>query len=143
MHLDTEQALEQRLIARMRTYLEAGLVLDTELLDALYDSEFENVRVDQEGRTAVLTKRHFMDRFRMLKQSGQNIGDSVDDVTFPSAGLSGDLGSVVMRRVKDGEPVLYHFLWRLDASGAPTTLLREYTFERDLSRLLAMMAAAR
>ncbi|MEV5973418.1 hypothetical protein [Streptomyces sp. NPDC051921] len=132
--------MEQLLVTRMRAYLDAGLALDVDRLDALYDPAFTNVRVDLGGRTVVLTKADFMGRFRALKEAGQSLGDSVDDVTFPHAGLCGDLGSVVMHRVEDGVPALYQFVWRVEG-GRPTTLLREYTFERDLGPLLAMMAA--
>ncbi|MEV4571477.1 hypothetical protein AB0K12_47670 [Nonomuraea sp. NPDC049419] len=65
------------------------------------------------------------------------IGESVDDVTFPATTDLGDQAAIVMRRVKDGEPVLYTFIWRV-RDGRPTTILREITFDRDISYLLRL-----
>jgi hypothetical protein len=46
-----------------------------------------------------------------------------------------------MRRVQNDEPVQYAFVWRL-VDGRPATILRELTFDHDISYLLAMVAAA-
>ncbi len=46
-----------------------------------------------------------------------------------------------MRRVNEGGPVLYTFVWRRE-QGRWTTLVREFTFEQDLGGLLAMVRAA-
>ncbi|MEU8110577.1 hypothetical protein AB0C18_43430 [Nonomuraea muscovyensis] len=129
--------MNQTLVDSMWTYLKAGLAMDIDALDRLYDPEFENVRVDQAGQTITLTKDQFMARFRELREQGQRIGESVDDVTFPATTDLGDQAAIVMRRVKDGEPVLYTFIWRVQ-DGRPTTILREVTFDRDISYLLRL-----
>ncbi|MFD7259224.1 hypothetical protein [Streptomyces sp. NPDC059874] len=130
----------EQLVERMREYLDAGLALDIDRLDALYDPEFENLRTDEAGRSVTLTKAQFMDRFRALREQGERLGDSVDDVTFPGATVWGDQASVIMRRAENGVPALYHFVWRLEG-GRPTTLVREFTFEKDISALLRLVQA--
>lgn len=130
--------MNQALVEGMRGYLRAGLDMDLDALDRIYDPAFENVRVDQSGQTVTLTKEHFMARFRALREQGQRIGESVDDVTFPATSDLGDQSVIVMRRAKDGEPVLYTFVWRM-AAGRPTTILREFTFDRDVSYLLRLV----
>ncbi|MFD7559876.1 MULTISPECIES: hypothetical protein [unclassified Streptomyces] len=130
----------EQLVERMREYLDAGLALDVDRLDALYDPGFENLRTDEAGRSVTLTKAQFMARFRALREQGRRLGDSVDDVTFPGATAWGDQASVVMRRVEDGVPALYQFVWRME-DGRPTTLIREFTFEKDLSALLRLVEA--
>ncbi|MEV6912709.1 hypothetical protein [Amycolatopsis sp. NPDC051071] len=129
--------MNQALVDGMWTYLKAGLAMDIDALDRLYDPGFENVRVDQAGQAITLTKDQFMDRFRALREQGRRIGESVDDVTFPATTDLGDQAAIMMRRVKDGEPVLYTFVWRM-ADGRPTTILRELTFDRDISYLLRL-----
>ncbi|MFB7591868.1 hypothetical protein [Streptomyces sp. NPDC056169] len=129
--------MNQALVDSMWTYLKAGLATDVDALDRLYDPEFQNVRVDQAGQTITLTKDQFMDRFRALREQGQKIGESVDDVTFPATTDMGDQAAIMMRRVQDGEPVLYTFIWRM-TDGRPTTILRELTFDRDISYLLRL-----
>ncbi len=134
--------LDGTLVARMREYLAAGAAMDLAALEALYDEEFENVRADEAGRVAVLTKAHFMARFRALAARGEGVADGgTDDVRFLSAGRHGDQGTVVVYRCEDGVPVRYAFVWRREG-GRWTTLLREFTFERDVSPLLALLAAA-
>ncbi|MFC9684870.1 hypothetical protein [Streptomyces sp. NPDC056948] len=129
--------MNQALVDSMWTYIKAGLAMDIDALDRLYDPEFENVRVDQAGQAITLTKDQFMARFRALREQGQRIGESVDDVTFPATTDLGGQAAIVMRRVKDGEPVLYTFIWRMQ-DGRPTTILREVTFDRDISYLLRL-----
>ncbi|MFF2815110.1 DUF4440 domain-containing protein [Kitasatospora cineracea] len=134
--------LDGTLVARMREYLAAGTAMDLAALEALYDEEFENVRTDEAGRVAVLTKAHFTARFRMLAARGEGVADGgTDDVRFLAAGRHGDQGTVVMYRCEDGVPARYVFVWRREG-GRWTTLLREFTFERDVSPLLALLAAA-
>ncbi|MFJ1758580.1 nuclear transport factor 2 family protein [Kitasatospora sp. NPDC088134] len=133
--------MDETLVARMRAYLAAGLTMDLDTLDAMYDPEFENVRTDEQGQVAVLTKAHFMARFRALQAQGTPIGEDVDDVRFLHTALDGDRGTLVMHREQDGEPGRYLFVWRRE-NGRWTTLLREYTFERDVTPLLKLLAAA-
>ncbi|MER5865696.1 nuclear transport factor 2 family protein [Kitasatospora sp. NPDC002040] len=133
--------MDQALVDRMREYLDAGLAMDVEALDALYDPEFENVRFDPEGRVVTLVKDQFMARFRALRAQGQRIGETLDDVTFLTTSEYGGQGTIVMRRVPEGVPTLYTFVWRRDQDGWGT-LVREFSFERDLGGLLAMVRAA-
>ncbi len=134
--------MDEALVGRMREYLAAGLEMDVETLDALYDPEFENVRVDEAGQVVVLTKADFMTRFRGLRERGARVGDSTDDVRFVAISRHGDQGTVVMYREEGGIQARYSYVWRWEG-GRWTTLLREFTFEKDLSGLLRMIAAAR
>ncbi|WP_035859394.1 nuclear transport factor 2 family protein [Kitasatospora cheerisanensis] len=134
--------MDEALVGRMREYLAAGLEMDVETLDALYDPEFENVRVDEAGQVVVLTKADFMTRFRGLRERGARVGDSTDDVRFVATSRHGDQGTVVMYREEGGIQARYSYVWRWEG-GRWTTLLREFTFEKDLSGLLRMIAAAR
>ncbi|MFI0925768.1 hypothetical protein [Streptomyces sp. NPDC021012] len=134
--------MDQTLVDRMRTYLDAGLAMDVEALDGLYDPAFENVRCDEEGRTVTLTKDMFMARFRALREQGVTVGESVDDASFLTTSAYDAYGSIVMRRVKDGLPVLYTFVWRRDPRGGWGTLLREFTYEKDVSHLVRLMERA-
>ncbi|WP_426364622.1 hypothetical protein [Streptomyces sp. E-08] len=134
--------MDQTLVDRMRGYLDAGLAMDVETLDALYDPAFENVRCDEEGLAVTLTKDMFMSRFRALKARGVSVGESVDDATFLTTSTYDGYGSVVMHRVKEGLPVLYTFVWRRDPQGGWGTLLREFTYEKDISHLVQMMETA-
>ncbi|MFC9394163.1 hypothetical protein ACFTWS_13520 [Streptomyces sp. NPDC057027] len=134
--------MDQTLVDRMRTYLDAGLAMDVEALDALYDPAFENVRCDEEGLTVTLTKDMFMSRFRALKEQGVSVGESVDDATFLITSTYGEYGSIVVHRVKDGLPVLYTFVWQRAPHGGWGTLLREFTYEKDISHLVQLMEAA-
>uniref|UniRef100_A0AAU2JHG4 Nuclear transport factor 2 family protein n=1 Tax=Streptomyces sp. NBC_00049 TaxID=2903617 RepID=A0AAU2JHG4_9ACTN len=133
--------MDQMLVNRMREYFDAGLAMDVERLDALYDPQFENLRFDEAGRVVSLTKEQFMARFRALRAQGQRVGESTDDVDFLATSVYGDHASIFMRRVKDGVPVLYDFVWRLEG-GRPATILREFTFDKDISRLAEMVRAA-
>ncbi|RKE17752.1 nuclear transport factor 2 family protein [Streptomyces sp. TLI_171] len=135
------ETLDETLVARMREYLAAGLATDVAALDALYDPEFRNIRTDEAGQVAVLTKAHFMARFRALSERGERIGTDVDDVEFVRTSRQGDRGTIVMHRNEDGVPGRYLFVWRHE-NGRWTTMLREHTFERDVTPLLRMLAAA-
>ncbi|WP_214327961.1 DUF4440 domain-containing protein [Nonomuraea sediminis] len=132
--------MNQALVDGMWTYLKAGLAMDVDTLDRLYDPEFENVRVDESGQTVSLTKAQFMARFRALREQGERVGESIDDVTFPATTDFGDHAAIVMRRVQDGTPALYTFIWRME-EGRPTTILRELTFDKDISYLVKMVQA--
>ncbi|WP_282204916.1 nuclear transport factor 2 family protein [Kitasatospora fiedleri] len=136
-----DEKLDGTLVARMREYLAAGAATDLEALEALYDEEFENLRIDEAGQVARLTKAHFMARFRALAARGEAVGGSTEDVRFLATTRHGDQGTVVVHRCEDGVPARYTFVWRW-ADGRWATLLREFTFERDVTPLLRMMAAA-
>ncbi|KQV24228.1 MULTISPECIES: nuclear transport factor 2 family protein [unclassified Kitasatospora] len=133
--------MDQSLVDRMWEYLNAGLAMDVEALDALYDPEFENVRFDGAGQVVTLVKEQFMARFRAVRAQGQRVGETLDDVSFLTTSEYGGQGTIVMRRAEEGVPVLYTFVWRRE-QGRWTTLVREFTFEQDLSGLLAMVRAA-
>ncbi|MGW2399522.1 hypothetical protein ACWCYY_23465 [Kitasatospora sp. NPDC001664] len=132
--------MDQALVDRMWRYLHAGLAMDLEALDALYDPEFENLRVDRSGLSVRLVKEQFMHRFRALRAEGRVIGDSLADVSFLATTVRADHGSIVMRREEDGVPTLYDFTWRREG-GRWTTLLRELTVEQDLRPLIAVIEA--
>ncbi|WP_433237320.1 hypothetical protein ACQPYK_28645 [Streptosporangium sp. CA-135522] len=134
--------MNQALVDSMWSYLKAGLAMDVDTLDQLYDPAFENLRVDKSGQTVILTKAQFMARFRALREQGQSVGDSIDDVTFPATTDFGDHAAIIMRRVKDDVPVLYAFIWRME-EGWPTTILREITFDEDISYLVRMVQVAK
>ncbi|MEU7029121.1 nuclear transport factor 2 family protein [Streptomyces sp. NPDC046275] len=133
--------MDQALVERMWEYLNAGLAMDVEALDAIYDPHFENVRCDEDGRVVTLAKEQFMARFRALRDRGVKIGEALDDVRLLATSVYDGHGSVVMRRVRDGEPVLYTFVWRQEG-GRWSTLLREFTYEKDLGALMALVGPA-
>jgi len=128
------------LVDAMREYLAAGVAMDLARLETLYDDDFENLRVDRAGQSVRLTKAHFLQQFAAMAARGQAL-EPADDATFPASTTFGDTGIVVMRRVKDGVPVLYAFVWRL-RDGRPSTILRELSFEDDLTNLLRIIEAA-
>ncbi|NUP02564.1 MAG: hypothetical protein HOV96_41450 [Nonomuraea sp.] len=132
--------MDQSLVDSMWEYLNAGLTMDIDKIDALYDPEFENIRIDEAGLIVALTKAQFMDRFHALKAQGQHM-EPVDDVEFLTTTRYGDHATIIMRRVKEGRPVLYNFVWRMDGD-RPATILREFTNEKDLSYLVKLIAAA-
>ncbi|MEV0268025.1 hypothetical protein AB0H43_04545 [Hamadaea sp. NPDC050747] len=132
--------MEQLLVDAMRAYLAAGVAMDLDRLGACYDDEFQNLRVDQAGQVVTITKAQFMQRFADMKAQGKAL-EPADDATFPTATIFGDYGIVVMRRVKEGGPVMYAFVWRL-RDGRPTTILRELSFEDDLTYLIKLMQSA-
>ncbi|WP_405760854.1 nuclear transport factor 2 family protein [Streptomyces sp. NBC_00045] len=134
--------MDQSLVERMREYLNAGLAMDVEALDALYDPDFENIRCDEAGQVVILTKGQFMARFRALREQGQRIGERVDDVRFLATTVYGGQGTIVMHRINEGVPVLYNFVWRWE-DGGWTTLVREFTFDKDITPLIRMAEAAR
>lgn len=131
--------MDQSLVDSMREYLNAGLEMDVDKLDALYDPEFENIRIDETGLTVTLTKAQFMDRFRALKAQGRRM-EPADDAEFLTTTRYGDHATIIMRRVKEGRPVLYNFVWRMD-DDRPATILREFTNEKDISYLAKLVAA--
>lgn len=133
-----EPIVNQSLVDRMWEYLNAGLAMDVEGLDALYDPSFENIRFDEEGQVVTLTKDQFMARFRALRDQGLKVGESLDDVRLLATSVYDGHGSIIMRRVKEGVPVLYNFVWRWQ-DGRWTTLLREFTFHKDITNLVKMI----
>ncbi|WP_029289895.1 hypothetical protein [Cellulomonas sp. HZM] len=128
------------LVDAMQDYLDAGVTMDLARLDAVYDDEFENLRIDQAGQVVRITKPQLMARFGQLAAQGLTM-EPADDASFPTTTVVGDTGIVVMRRVKDGRPVLYAFVWRM-RDDRPTTMLRELTFEEDLTALVRMIEEA-
>ncbi|MEV8100716.1 nuclear transport factor 2 family protein [Kitasatospora sp. NPDC085879] len=133
--------MDQSLVERMQEYLNAGLAMDVEALDALYDPDFENIRIDEAGQVAILTKEQFMTRFRTLRDQGQRVGASIDDVRFLATSEHGSQGTIIVHRVQQGVPTRYSFVWRRE-DGQWTTLLCEFTFEKDISPLLRIMKSA-
>jgi hypothetical protein len=125
------------LLIAMEEYLNAGLEMDLEKLETIYAPNFENIRVDTSGRTINITKEQFMQRFRNMNDQGKKL-DSIDDVEFLTTTIYDNHGSVIMRRIKDGSPVLYNFVW-LMKDGLPFSLVREFTFVEDLSYLINMI----
>ncbi|GAB3846734.1 hypothetical protein ACFPIJ_39910 [Dactylosporangium cerinum] len=130
----------QPLVDAMQTYLEAGAAMDLDRLGACYDTDFQNLRIDLAGQVVPITKDQFMRRFSDMKARGLAL-EPADDATFPATTTFGDFGTIVMRRVKEDRPVLYAFVWRM-VDGRPTTILREFTFEHDLTYLLQLMQGA-
>jgi hypothetical protein len=130
----------QPLIDAMNTYFQAGIQMDLEKMDQLYASDFENLRMDTLGNLLTLTKEQFMQRFRALQAQGQSL-ESTEDVEFLGTTLYDHLGTIVIRRVKEGKPVLYNFVWRLE-NGTPTTLVREFTIDQDISYLMQLVKQA-
>jgi hypothetical protein len=61
-----------------------------------------------------------------------------DDIQILETDTYDDHGSLLMRRMKEGKPVLYNFVWRL-REGEPTQIVREFTVEEDLSELIALV----
>jgi len=129
--------MDRELVDAMRRYLAAGEVMDLNGLDACYDDDFLNLRVDGVGQVVQITKAQLMQRFAGMKAQGATL-DPTDDATFPVATRFDDFGVIVMRRVKNDLAVLYAFVWRLH-DGKPTTILREFTFEHDLTDLIRII----
>lgn len=130
----------QPLIDAMQNYFKAGSTLDLEAMDTLYAPDFENVRIDHQGNVVTITKAQFMQSFASTKAQGQGL-DSTGDVAFLTTSVYGQCGSILIRRVKKGKPVLYNFVWRLQ-DGNPTELVREFTVEEDLSSLMEIIRKA-
>ncbi|MFE6848297.1 hypothetical protein [Streptomyces sp. NPDC057686] len=135
---EREPIVNRSLVNRMGEYLNAGLAMDVEWLDALYDSSFENIRFDEDGQVVTLTKNQFMARFRALREQGLKVGESLDEVRLLATSVYDGHGSIIMRRVQEGVPVLYNFVWRWQ-DGRWTTLLREFTFHKDITSLVSMI----
>lgn len=127
----------QPIVDAMRNYFDAGAAMDLDRLGACYDDEFQNLRIDQAGQVVPITKAQFMQRFADMKAQGSAL-EPADDATFPATTTFGDFGAIVMRRVKEDRPVLYAFIWRM-RDGQPTTILREFTFEQDLTYLIQII----
>lgn len=126
------------LIEAMEGYFQAGTVLDLDRLDATYAPDFINIRTDKIGQTVSITKEQFMLTFRRLKDGGGSTLGTTEDVQYVATTVYDDHGSVVLRRVKEGKPALYNFVWRM-ADGLPTTIIREFSVEEDLSALIGMI----
>ncbi|MEC0243619.1 hypothetical protein P4H66_27755 [Paenibacillus dokdonensis] len=129
------------LIEAMEGYFQAGVALDLVRLEAIYAPDFVNVRTDHSGRTVSITKEQFMQTFRRIKKGGGTSLGTTEDVQYVVTTVYDDHGSVVLRREKEGKPVLYNFVWRIK-DGRPTEIVREFTAEEDLSALIAVMAPA-
>src|SRR5262245_64117680 len=129
--------LNPHLIDAMHAYFRAGATLDLATLDRLYAPDFVNLRMDRGGRTIALTKAQFMARFGQMKVEGSTYEPS-DDVEFLATDAFDGYASLLMRRVKEGAPVLYNFLWRTE-QGRPTAIVRELTVEEDLAGLIALV----
>ncbi|EFM11077.1 conserved hypothetical protein [Paenibacillus curdlanolyticus YK9] len=127
------------LIEAMERYFQAGSVLDLNRLDAIYAPDFVNIRNDQSGRTVSITKEQFMQTFRRIKEGGGTSLGATEDVRYLTTTVYDDHGSVVLRREKEGKPVVYNFVWRMNGDGLPTTIVREFSLEEDLSSLIGMM----
>jgi hypothetical protein len=125
------------LLIAMEEYLNAGLEMDLEKMETIYAPNFENIRIDTSGRTINITKEQFMQRFRTMNDQGKKL-DGIDDVEFLTTTIYDNHGSVIMRRIKDGSPVLYNFVWNMK-DGLPYSLVREFTFVEDLSYLINMI----
>src|SRR5579859_5713891 len=104
--------MNQGLIDAMNSYFEAAGRLDLEKLNELYADDFQNLRMDRDGRTVVLTKQQFMTRFRQMKAQAAHFEPS-DDIQVLSTDTFDNCGSLSIRRIKEDKPVLYNFLWRL------------------------------
>jgi hypothetical protein len=129
--------LDPQLIDAMHAYFRAGATLDLVALEQLYAPDFVNLRIDRAGRTIALTKAQFMTRFGQMKVEGSTYEPS-DDIEFLATDRFDEYGSLLMRRVKEGAPVLYNFLWRTE-NGRPTAIVRELTIEEDLAGLIALV----
>ncbi|QHW35277.1 nuclear transport factor 2 family protein [Paenibacillus rhizovicinus] len=126
------------LIEAMEGYFQAGTLLDLDRLDAVYAPDFVNIRTDKIGQTVSITKEQFMETFRRLKDGGGTTLGTTEDVKYMATTVYDNHGSVVLRRTKEGTPVLYNFVWRMEG-GLPTTIIREFSVEEDLSALISMI----
>ncbi|MGG1519060.1 hypothetical protein ABE504_26855 [Paenibacillus oryzisoli] len=126
------------LIEAMDGYFQAGTLLDLDRLNAIYAPDFVNIRTDKVGQTVSITKEQFMLTFRRLKDGGGATLGTTEDVQYVTTTVYDDHGSVVLRRVKEGKPALYNFVWRIE-NGLPTTIIREFSVEDDLSALISMI----
>src|SRR5262249_38858873 len=129
--------MNQLLIDAMHRYFEAGGKMDLQMLNELYADDFQNVRLDRDGRTIAFTKPDFMMRFRQMKAQSAAYQPS-DDIQFLATDTYDDHASLLLRRIKEGHAVLYNFGWALQ-EGRPPQIIREFTIEEDLSGLIALV----
>jgi ketosteroid isomerase-like protein len=129
--------MNEPLLHAMQRYFEAGGRMDVDQLDSIYAEDFQNIRVDRAGRSIVFTKAQFMSRFRQMKAQAA-VYEPSDDITYLATNEFDDHASLLLRRIKDGLPVLYNFVWRV-REGKPTEIIREFTVEDDLSALIALV----
>src|SRR5215510_11295705 len=105
--------MNERVIEQMNKYFAAGAELDIDVFDKLYHPSFENVRMDTKGNIVTITKEQFMSRLRQLKVSNQPFPPaSNDDIAFLDTNEYGPYCSLLLKRTKEGMPVLYNFVWQ-------------------------------
>lgn len=129
--------MNEEIIKYMNRYFAAGLSLNLEEMDKLYDPEFENIRMDTKGNIVTITKAQFMNRFRQMKAAHIDLPPT-DDVQFLGTTDYEPYCSILIRRVKEGIPLLYNFVWKINEGAY--TLIREFTVEQDITYLLRMIA---
>jgi hypothetical protein len=126
--------MDDELITQMKQYFEAGLRMDVDEMARIYAPEYRGVRVDLEGRSLEIPRDALLAQLRKIAAAGHAM-PPVDDVEYLAAVRYGDHGSVALRRVKDGKPLLYEFVWRL--ADGEWRMVHEFTVETDLSALIA------
>ncbi|GAA4830196.1 hypothetical protein GCM10023221_02170 [Luteimicrobium xylanilyticum] len=126
--------MDDELITQMKRYFEAGLRMDLDELARVYAPEYVGVRVDLDGRSLEIPRDGLLAQLRKIASAGHAM-PPVDDVEYLAAVRYGDHGSVALRRVKDGRPLLYEFVWRL--ADGEWRMVHEFTVETDLSALIA------
>ncbi len=125
-------------IKEMNKYFAAGATLDIEVFDEIYHSSFENIRVDKKGNIVTITKEQFMDTFRKLKSKNQSLSAGMpDDIQYLGTNEYGPYCSFLIKRMKEGSPVLYNFVWQNIEN--KWFIIREFTVENDISKLVEMM----
>jgi hypothetical protein len=132
--------MEKKLIEIMQLYFKAGKELNLEMMYKLYANDFENIRIDKAGQIIRIYKAQFMQRFQFMKAKGLTHGPD-DDIEIIGTSFYDNLGSVLVRRNEDGQPALYNFVWRIN-EGNPKELVREFTVEEDLSKLIALIKSS-
>jgi len=120
----------------MQLYFKAGKELNLEMMYKLYANDFENIRIDKAGQIIRIYKAQFMQRFQSMKAKGLTHGPG-DDIEIIGTSFYDNLGSVLVRRNENEQSALYNFVWRIK-EGNPIELIREFTVEEDLSKLIAM-----
>jgi len=128
--------MEKKLIEIMQLYFKAGKELNLEMMYKLYANDFENIRIDKAGQIIRIYKAQFMQRFQSMKAKGLTHGPG-DDIEIIGTSFYDNLGSVLVRRNENEQSALYNFVWRIK-EGNPIELIREFTVEEDLSKLIAM-----
>jgi len=126
--------MDDELITQMKRYFEAGLRMDVAEMARIYALEYVGVRVDLDGRSLEIPREALLGRLRQIAAAGHAM-PPVDDVEYLAAVRYGDHGSVALRRVKEGKPLLYEFVWRL--ADGEWHMVHEFTVETDLSALIA------